>query len=52
MTNTITKDTKATINQINKIASEGADLVRVSCPDKESTLLKRDSKTFKCPYNC
>ncbi len=37
MTNTITKDTKATINQINKIASEGADLVRVSCPDKEST---------------
>ena len=37
MTNTITKDTKATISQINKIASEGADLVRVSCPDKEST---------------
>ena len=37
MTNTITKDTKATINQINNIASEGADLVRVSCPDKEST---------------
>ena len=37
MTNTITKDAKATINQINKIASEGADLVRVSCPDKEST---------------
>jgi len=27
MTNTITKDTKATISQINKIASEGADLV-------------------------
>ena len=37
MTNTITEDAKATINQINKIASEGADLVRVSCPDKEST---------------
>ena len=37
MTNTITKDTKSTINQINNIASEGADLVRVSCPDKEST---------------
>ncbi len=37
MTNTITKDAKATINQINQIASEGADLVRVSCPDEEST---------------
>ena len=36
MTNTITKDTKATINQINNIASEGADLVRVSCPDKKA----------------
>ena len=42
MTNTITKDAKATINQINKIASEGADLVRVSCPDKESTLALKE----------
>ena len=37
MTNTLTKDAKATINQINDIANEGADLVRVSCPDEEST---------------
>ncbi len=37
MTNTLTTDVKATINQINDIASEGADIVRVSCPDKEST---------------
>ena len=50
MTNTITKDAKATINQINKIASEGADLVRVSCPDKESTLaLKEISKHSSIP---
>ena len=50
MTNTITKDTKATINQINNIASEGADLVRVSCPDKESTLaLKEISKHSSIP---
>ena len=50
MTNTITKDTKATINQINKIASEGADLVRVSCPDKESTLaLKEIAKHSSVP---
>ena len=37
MTNTLTKNVKETINQINDIAKEGADLVRVSCPDKEST---------------
>jgi (E)-4-hydroxy-3-methylbut-2-enyl-diphosphate synthase len=37
MTNTLTTDVKATINQINDIAKEGADIVRVSCPDKEST---------------
>ena len=37
MTNTLTTDVKATINQINEIAKEGADIVRVSCPDKDST---------------
>ena len=37
MTNTPTKDAKATIKQIIKIANEGADLVRVSCPDEDST---------------
>ena len=37
MTNTLTTDVRATINQINKIHNEGADLVRVSCPDESST---------------
>ena len=37
MTNTLTTDTKATINQIIEIQSEGADLVRVSCPDESSS---------------
>ena len=37
MTNTLTTDTKATINQINSIHNEGADLVRVSCPDQSSS---------------
>jgi (E)-4-hydroxy-3-methylbut-2-enyl-diphosphate synthase len=37
MTNTLTTDIKATIKQINKIQNEGADLVRVSCPDESST---------------
>ena len=37
MTNTLTKDAEATVKQINELADEGADIVRVSCPDKEST---------------
>ena len=37
MTNTLTTDIKSTIKQINDISAEGADIVRVSCPDKEST---------------
>ena len=37
MTNTLTTDSKATIKQINEIHDEGADLVRVSCPDEAST---------------
>ena len=50
MTNTLTKDIDATINQINDIAEAGADLVRVSCPDKESTeALKEIIKTVNIP---
>ena len=37
MTNTLTTDIKSTIKQINEITAEGADIVRVSCPDKDST---------------
>ena len=37
MTNTLTTDVKSTIKQINNISEEGADIVRVSCPDQEST---------------
>ena len=37
MTNTLTTDVKATIKQINEIQSEGADIIRVSCPDEPST---------------
>ncbi len=42
MTNTLTTDVKATIKQINKIAEEGADIVRVSCPDKESSFAMKE----------
>ncbi|MBO6488495.1 MAG: flavodoxin-dependent (E)-4-hydroxy-3-methylbut-2-enyl-diphosphate synthase, partial [Pelagibacteraceae bacterium] len=37
MTNTLTTDTKATIKQIDKLQEAGADIVRVSCPDEDST---------------
>ena len=35
MTNTLTTDVKETIKQINECAEEGAELVRVSCPDEK-----------------
>jgi (E)-4-hydroxy-3-methylbut-2-enyl-diphosphate synthase len=37
MTNTITGDAKATIDQIRHIEEAGCDIVRVSCPDEEAT---------------
>ena len=37
MTNTLTTDIKGTIKQINEISAEGADIVRVSCPDEPSS---------------
>ena len=37
MTNTLTTDIKATINQIHLLEEAGADIVRVSCPDEDST---------------
>ena len=45
MTNTLTTDYAATIKQINDLEEAGADLVRVSCPDEESTkALKKNNK--------
>ena len=50
MTNTLTTDVKATINQINELHDVGADIVRVSCPDKESSLsLKEIIRNVEVP---
>ena len=50
MTNTLTTDVKATIDQINAIHEEGADIVRVSCPDEDSTkALKEITNIVKLP---
>ncbi|HAJ45964.1 MAG TPA: 4-hydroxy-3-methylbut-2-en-1-yl diphosphate synthase [Alphaproteobacteria bacterium] len=37
MTNTLTSDIAGTIRQIKALEEAGADIVRVSCPDEEST---------------
>jgi (E)-4-hydroxy-3-methylbut-2-enyl-diphosphate synthase len=41
MTNTLTSDAHATIAQIKRLEDAGADIVRVSCPDEESTAALR-----------
>ncbi|MCP5381252.1 MAG: flavodoxin-dependent (E)-4-hydroxy-3-methylbut-2-enyl-diphosphate synthase [Kordiimonadaceae bacterium] len=42
MTNTLTTDIKATIEQIQDLENAGADIVRVSCPDEASTKALKD----------
>ena len=44
MTNTLTSDAYSTIKQILEIQEAGADIVRVSCPDEESTKALREIK--------
>ena len=50
MTNTLTTNIKGTINQIHSLEDAGADIVRVSCPDEESTkALKEIIKEVRVP---
>src|SRR5882757_506419 len=42
MTNTLTTDVAATVKQIQDLEDAGADIVRVSCPDEESTAALKD----------
>jgi len=42
MTNTLTHDVAATVAQIKALEQAGADIVRVSCPDQESSLALKD----------
>ena len=50
MTNTLTTDIKATIKQIHSLEEVGADIVRVSCPDEDSTKALKDIvKEVKVP---
>ena len=50
MTNTLTTDVEGTIKQVNELCEAGADIVRISCPDKDSTLsLKKIIKQVTVP---
>ena len=50
MTNTLTTDVKNTITQIKQLEEAGADIVRVSCPDENSTKsLKEIIKNVEAP---
>ena len=50
MTNTITGDARATIEQIRGIVEAGADIVRVSCPDEDATAaMKAITKAANIP---
>ncbi len=50
MTNTLTTDVQGTIDQIKSLEAVGADLVRVSCPDEDSTYsLKKIVKEVNTP---
>jgi (E)-4-hydroxy-3-methylbut-2-enyl-diphosphate synthase len=50
MTNTLTADADATIAQIRQLEEAGADIVRVSCPDQESTeAFAKIAKAAKVP---
>ncbi|MBV9587177.1 MAG: flavodoxin-dependent (E)-4-hydroxy-3-methylbut-2-enyl-diphosphate synthase, partial [Alphaproteobacteria bacterium] len=42
MTNTVTNDVKATVEQIQALERAGADIVRVSCPNPESSFALRE----------
>jgi (E)-4-hydroxy-3-methylbut-2-enyl-diphosphate synthase len=50
MTNTLTTNVKETVKQIHSLEAAGADIVRVSCPDEDSTkALKKIVQQVKVP---
>ena len=50
MTNTLTTNISETIKQVNELSESGADIVRISCPDKESAIsLKKIIREVNVP---
>ena len=50
MTNTKTTDIDATLEQINSTVEAGVDIIRISCPDKESTLALKEIIKLSSKY--
>ena len=48
MTNTPTSDAAATIDQIRRCEEAGVDIVRVSCPDEDSTAAFKNDRQGRC----
>jgi (E)-4-hydroxy-3-methylbut-2-enyl-diphosphate synthase len=42
MTNTVTTDVAATVDQVHRLEAAGADIVRISCPDEGSSRALKD----------
>jgi (E)-4-hydroxy-3-methylbut-2-enyl-diphosphate synthase len=42
MTNTVTSDVKTTVEQVQALERAGADIVRISCPDRDSALALKE----------
>lgn len=42
MTNTLTTDVESTIAQVRELEDAGADIVRISCPDQDSSLALKE----------
>tara|TARA_Y100001960_G_scaffold317146_1_gene385085 strand:- start:738 stop:1829 length:1092 start_codon:yes stop_codon:yes gene_type:complete len=50
MTNTLTTDVESTVEQVKELEDAGADIVRISCPDQDSSLaLKKIVKRINVP---
>ena len=49
MTNTNTADANKTIAQVKNCAEAGAEIVRVSCPDTDSTKALKDCLLYTSP---
>jgi (E)-4-hydroxy-3-methylbut-2-enyl-diphosphate synthase len=50
MTNTVTADIRGTVDQIRRCEEAGADIIRVSCPDEDSTrALKQIVRAARVP---
>jgi (E)-4-hydroxy-3-methylbut-2-enyl-diphosphate synthase len=50
MTNTLTTDVRATIAQVHALEAAGADIVRISCPDEESSRALKEIRADRRRY--